>query len=121
MRSMPTRLRGSVRCVADTPTSSSAMSDDPPTANRLRRSWDPTARQQRQLAGVLSTLASDAHAPTAVRDPARAMDAHVRDSLAALELDAVRAAGAIADVGSGAGFPGLALAIALPSAEIRLI
>jgi 16S rRNA (guanine527-N7)-methyltransferase len=97
------------------------MSVDPATATRLWRSWDPSERQQKQLASILGALESDPHAPTAVREPTRAMDAHVRDSLAALELDAVCAARAIADVGSGAGFPGLALAIALPSAKIGLI
>jgi len=45
----------------------------------------------------------------------------VADSLVALELEAVRGAGAIADVGPGAGFPGLVLAVALPSARVDLI
>ncbi len=56
-----------------------------------------------------------------MRDPERAVDVHFADSLVALELDAVRAATRIADLGSGAGFPGLALAIALPRAEVALV
>jgi 16S rRNA (guanine527-N7)-methyltransferase len=39
----------------------------------------------------------------------------------ALELDPVRTATRVADLGSGAGFPGVALAVALPSAEVRLV
>jgi 16S rRNA (guanine527-N7)-methyltransferase len=46
---------------------------------------------------------------------------HVADSLEALEIDAVRAASQIADIGSGAGFPGMALAVALPGAEVSLV
>jgi 16S rRNA (guanine527-N7)-methyltransferase len=45
----------------------------------------------------------------------------VADSLSALELERVPGALAIADVGSGAGFPGLALALALPHARVDLI
>ena len=50
-----------------------------------------------------------------------AVDVHLADSLAALELDAVRAADAIADLGAGAGFPGLVLAVAVPGAEVSLV
>jgi len=56
-----------------------------------------------------------------VRDPARAVDVHVADSLAALDVDAVRDAGTLADLGAGAGFPGLALAVALAGSEVRLV
>lgn len=50
-----------------------------------------------------------------------AVDVHLADSLIALQLDEVRGAGRIADVGSGAGFPGLPLAIALPQAQVTLL
>ncbi len=46
---------------------------------------------------------------------------HLADSLAALEFDVLRAAGRIADLGSGAGFPGLALAVALPESALVLV
>lgn len=54
-------------------------------------------------------------------DPEQALHVHVADSLSALELPLVSAAEAIADVGAGAGFPGLPLAIALPRARIDLL
>jgi 16S rRNA (guanine527-N7)-methyltransferase len=74
-----------------------------------------------RLAALLDLIADDEHARTAIQDRARARDAHIADSLAALEVEAIRTAGTIADIGSGAGFPGLALAIALPLAAVRLI
>jgi 16S rRNA (guanine527-N7)-methyltransferase len=80
-----------------------------------------TAGQQRQMAVILAMLEADEHAPTAIRGQERAAQVHVADSLVALELDAVRKAEQIADLGSGAGFPGLALAAALPAAEISLV
>ena len=70
---------------------------------------------------LLGLLESDPAAPTAVRARAEALDVHVADSLSALELDAVRAARRVADLGAGAGFPGLVLAVALPAAHIALV
>ena len=74
-----------------------------------------------RLQALLSLLAADPHAPTAVREPEAAVDAHVADSLSALTLEPVRAATRIADLGSGAGFPGLVLAIARPEARVALV
>src|ERR1039457_6713846 len=73
------------------------------------------------MAAVLGGLEEDEHAPTAVRDARLAIDVHLADSLAALELGAVRAADTIADLGAGAGFPGLVLAVAVPGAEVSLV
>ena len=80
-----------------------------------------TSAQELQLDRVLRTLEADEYAPTAIREPKQAAQAHVADSLAALELDSLITARRIADLGSGAGFPGLALAVALPEAEVSLI
>jgi 16S rRNA (guanine527-N7)-methyltransferase len=74
-----------------------------------------------QLQAVLELVASDPHAPTTVRDPQAIVDDHLADSLVALELPQVRVATAIADIGSGAGFPGLPIAIALPHTRATLI
>ncbi len=82
---------------------------------------DLTPHQQGQISAALSLLEADEHAPTAIRTQEQAMQAHVADSLVALHLTVVRDARQIADLGSGAGFPGLALAIALPEAEVSLV
>jgi 16S rRNA (guanine527-N7)-methyltransferase len=87
----------------------------------LEQRYGLTPGARRQLEGVLMHMAFDATAPTTVRDPERALDVHLADSLVGLELEAVRAAGDIADVGAGAGFPGLALAAALPDARVWLV
>jgi 16S rRNA (guanine527-N7)-methyltransferase len=70
---------------------------------------------------LVEALAQDEFAPTTVTDPAKAADVHLADSLVALELEVVREALQIADIGAGAGFPGLPLAIALPASKIKLI
>jgi 16S rRNA (guanine527-N7)-methyltransferase len=73
------------------------------------------------LARLLDLLRDDPVAPTTLRDPYRAVDAHVADALVALELERVREAGRIADLGSGAGVPGLVLAAARPQAAVALV
>jgi 16S rRNA (guanine527-N7)-methyltransferase len=73
------------------------------------------------LRRVLELQAHDEHAATTVRAVEAAIDRHVADSLVALELPEVRAAGRIADLGTGAGWPGLALAAALPRATVALV
>jgi 16S rRNA (guanine527-N7)-methyltransferase len=74
-----------------------------------------------QLAALLDLVAAEPSAITAVRDPVEGADVHVADSLVALDVPAVRTAHRIADLGSGGGFPGLALAIALPAARVALV
>jgi 16S rRNA (guanine527-N7)-methyltransferase len=93
----------------------------PTHLERLRERYGLSERQSSQLAAILRRLAEDRRAPTAVRDPERAVDMHLADSLVALELNALAAAERIADIGAGAGFPGLALAVALPESEVRLV
>jgi 16S rRNA (guanine527-N7)-methyltransferase len=84
------------------------------------------AEADRRLEALLQLLAIDPAAPSAVTDPAEALDTHVADSLVALPLiDTHVADGAgvtrLVDIGSGAGFPGLPLAIARPQLEVDLL
>ncbi|MFN8163128.1 MAG: 16S rRNA (guanine(527)-N(7))-methyltransferase RsmG [Solirubrobacterales bacterium] len=87
-------------------------------------SADPTAvldpRGREALGKVLELLARERVSVSSVADE-RAWEVHVADSLAGLDVPELRNAERIADVGAGAGFPGLALAVALPGAEVDLI
>jgi len=80
-----------------------------------------SAEASTQLRRLHCLLVEDPLAPTAVRDPIKVVEDHLADSLVALELEPVRTAGALADLGSGAGVPGLPLAIALPLAGVALV
>jgi 16S rRNA (guanine527-N7)-methyltransferase len=75
--------------------------------------------QKWQLDMILGEL--EDNAPTAVTNAREAVDVHLADSLVALEVAGLVGAARIADVGSGAGFPGLALAVALQDAEVSLV
>jgi 16S rRNA (guanine527-N7)-methyltransferase len=88
----------------------------------LCRRFGLSAGSDEQIRLLLEALAAEADPHTSVSRPAQALDVHVADSLSGLEAgDALTSARRIADVGAGAGFPGLALAIALPGAEVDLI
>jgi 16S rRNA (guanine527-N7)-methyltransferase len=69
----------------------------------------------------MALLESDPRSLTSVRDPEHAWHVHVADSLAGLEVRELAGAATIADLGAGAGFPGLPLAAALPGARVDLI
>ena len=78
------------------------------------------AAARAQLETVLTLLAEERASVSSVVDE-RAWQVHVADSLTGLEVPDLRAAERIADVGAGAGFPGLALAVALPGARVDLV
>jgi 16S rRNA (guanine527-N7)-methyltransferase len=69
----------------------------------------------------LLRMLAQPRAPIAASTVGRARDVHIADSLSGLELEPIRTAGRIADLGSGAGLPGLVLAAALPDARVDLI
>jgi 16S rRNA (guanine527-N7)-methyltransferase len=70
---------------------------------------------------LLELLAAEPSAVTSVRDPEEAVEIHIADSLTGLLVPAVASATRIADIGSGAGLPGLVLAIARPEARVTMI
>ena len=70
---------------------------------------------------VLELLEAERASVSSVTDRERAWRVHVEDSLTGLEVPELSQAGRIADIGSGAGFPGLVLAVALPESQVDLI
>jgi 16S rRNA (guanine527-N7)-methyltransferase len=67
------------------------------------------------LRALLDALAAEVDPPTTVADP---VDEHLADSLSALPyISGAR----IADIGSGAGFPGLVIAAASPESSVTLV
>jgi 16S rRNA (guanine527-N7)-methyltransferase len=58
---------------------------------------------------------------TAIRDPAEVARRHVLDSLAALPVLRARGIRRLLDIGSGGGFPGLPLAVAVGAARALLV
>jgi 16S rRNA (guanine527-N7)-methyltransferase len=103
------------------PVSSSAPSDPARGIAALAERYDLPSAAAAQLERLHRLLVEDPLAPTALRDPEGVVDDHLADSLVALDLEAVRSAGSLADLGSGAGLPGLPLAIALPDAAVFLV
>lgn len=78
-------------------------------------------RQRSALETVLELLAEERASVTSITDPRRAWRVHVEDSLTGLDAAELAEAARIADIGSGAGFPGLVLAVALPDSRVDLI
>ena len=73
------------------------------------------------LEALLALLRDDPAAPVSTGSVGRAREVHLADSLSGLEVEELRAAGRIADLGSGAGLPGLVLAASLPATEVDLL
>jgi 16S rRNA (guanine527-N7)-methyltransferase len=77
--------------------------------------------QRATITRVLELLEEERASVSSVTEPDRAWRVHVADSLTGLEFAQLAEAQRIADVGSGAGFPGLVLAVALPDAQVDLV
>jgi 16S rRNA (guanine527-N7)-methyltransferase len=67
------------------------------------------------LLALLEALAAEPDPPTTVSDP---VDEHIADSLSAVPFISPKR---LADIGSGVGFPGLALAAAFPASYVTLV
>jgi 16S rRNA (guanine527-N7)-methyltransferase len=80
---------------------------------------DPQGRAA--LETVLRLLEEERASVSSVTNPPEAWKVHVEDSLTGLDVEGLREAKRIADIGSGAGFPGLVLAVSLPQAKVDLI
>jgi 16S rRNA (guanine527-N7)-methyltransferase len=80
----------------------------------------PPAAAQPALDVLLEMLA-EPRAPISSSTVDQAREVHIADSLSGLELEPLRSANRIADLGSGAGLPGLVLAATLPNARFDLI
>jgi len=102
------------------PPQSQGVSRETPEARlaALGRAHGLDGVRSAQLADLLDWLARAPAAPTTVTAPIDAVDVHLADSLSALMLPELRDPREIADLGSGAGFPALALAVARPSARV---
>jgi 16S rRNA (guanine527-N7)-methyltransferase len=87
----------------------------PGARGSVSRETDP------QIELLLEALAAEPDPHTSVSEPERAREVHVADSLSGLEVPSLASARRIADVGAGAGFPGLVLAVALPRSRVDLI
>jgi 16S rRNA (guanine527-N7)-methyltransferase len=96
-----------------------AAPEPPADAPDSVRALPPPAREA--LTRIVALLAAERSAPSSVREPPDAWRVHVADSLAGLGFAELASAGRIADVGAGAGFPGLVLAAALPDAHVDLV
>lgn len=89
--------------------------------NELARFYSLPAGTEPRLERLLGLIAGAPVSITAVREPSRAVEAHVADSLSGLLIPQLREASSLADLGSGGGFPGLVLAAALPATTVTLV
>ena len=69
----------------------------------------------------MAALASSHVSLSSVREGKRAWEIHVLDSLSGLQIPELSGAGRIADLGAGAGFPGVVLAVMSPVSRVDLI
>jgi 16S rRNA (guanine527-N7)-methyltransferase len=89
--------------------------------DRLAEQHGLSPRFAAQMEVVLGLLVAEEASVSSVRQPEAAVATHVADALDGLAADALRTAGVVADLGAGAGFPGLALAAARPEARFVLV
>ena len=74
-----------------------------------------------RLVALLDRIGLEPQNLTTIDGLDEGIDRHLADSLAGLIVPEVAAAPALVDIGSGVGFPGLALAIARPDVAVTLV
>lgn len=111
-------MLGSVRSVAH-------VGEKKPLTEALKSGADalplrvpPVALEKLERLLVLLDKWNHVYNLTAIRDPSESVSHHILDSLAVAEF---LPEGRLADVGSGAGFPGIPLALACPQRQVVLI
>ena len=88
--------------------------------NQDERPWLAGDLQQR-LEPMLEMLAAAPASLSSITNPDEARRVHLSDSLSGLAVEEVNLAHRITDIGAGAGFPGIPLAMARPEAEFTLL
>ena len=83
----------------------------------------PNENQLNKLLGYIALLLkwNQAYNLTAIRNPEEIVTKHILDSLAAVSPIRDKGLKTLADVGSGAGLPGVPLAIMIPDCQLTLI
>lgn len=74
-----------------------------------------------QLVALLDRMGAEPQNLSAIGDVLEGVDRHLADSLSGLAIPELAQAPAIADIGSGAGFPGLVLAMFRPECAVTLV
>ena len=77
--------------------------------------------QRMQITKLVEAMPGIGVSVTTARNADQIWRVHIADSLVAVELEPIRAAKQIADLGSGAGLPGLVLAAVLPDSTVTLV
>lgn len=85
--------------------------------SELAQQYELSCQAIDRLASLLEQLAQP-HAPSSVKNPLEGIDIHIADSLTALAIPEVKEAKLIADIGAGAGLPGLVLGTVIPTAKV---
>jgi 16S rRNA (guanine527-N7)-methyltransferase len=95
---------------------------DPRVALRLAEvAGDRAAEAARSLELLVDALCSTPVGVTAIREPEVAWERHVLDALRAVEALDACPPGALVDIGSGGGVPGLVLGVVRPERALHLV
>ena len=134
MLAMPRAATGSQRHApaaqprSDSPHYNAAMTTDAALRNDLEAGLDTLGLDRALADPLLAYLAllarwNATYNLTAIRDPREMVSKHLLDSLAMHAATAPLAAtgGRLADLGTGAGFPGIPLALAQPGLQVALV